>query len=142
VGYKRGRLLSGDELEEITRAMHRSITAVESMLLRSRQKDAAVKEGEENVDEMEDEEANEGEGGQGGELKHGLEDDSDEERDGMRPVAQPVGGILVAGYQINVSHCVEHRGYEAGVMVFISRTSMSVQQSNNKGYHDAQVFDP
>jgi len=72
VGYKRGRLLSGDELEEITRAMHRSITAVESMLLRSRQKDAAVKEGEENVDEMEDEEANEGEGGQGGELKHGL----------------------------------------------------------------------
>jgi len=52
--------------------MHRSITAVESMLLRSRQKDAAVKEGEENVDEMEDEEANEGEGGQGGELKHGL----------------------------------------------------------------------
>jgi hypothetical protein len=72
-GYKKGRLLAGDELAEIARATGRSITAAESMMLRLRQKDAAVKDGgEEDEDEMEGEEE-EGEEEQGGELKHGLE---------------------------------------------------------------------
>ncbi|PSS09286.1 hypothetical protein M430DRAFT_185155 [Amorphotheca resinae ATCC 22711] len=47
-------------------------------------------------DDEEDEMEEELEDKHGGDLEHGLEDDSDDEFDGMRPSAQPVGGVLIS----------------------------------------------